>query len=371
MTIQISYVVSIITKIARIRSWSQVMPLRQLLRQPSDTLWASTITAIGDNTHDRAPFDKDDGLPDPLPSGGSVVDLSHVVSTDRRFADRTAALEFVFGPNVDDFEDTAILATTNESVTAWNHHIQQSRNSSTSSIYTFYSYNSVSDDCALSEDLNSSAFLDACTDNGVPLHELKLAVGDICFLMRTIDKRAGLVTSARVRIHALHQRSIHVCIIGDSTNSIHVIPRIYFSFSPGLSSLQITRRQFPLALAYAMTVNRAQGQTLKRVLLDVTKSPFAHGHLYVALSRVRERRDFALFRESGFTHAKVVTVTYDELLHPMPFAPSSQHQTTAPAIIPRISSRHSACDINTAANSDNSDDEYVVDESYDHSHRQD
>jgi ATP-dependent exoDNAse (exonuclease V) alpha subunit len=35
-----------------------------------------------------------------------------------------------------------------------------------------------------------------------------------------------------------------------------------------------------------MTYNKAQGQTLESVLLDVTSPPFAHGHLYVALSRV-------------------------------------------------------------------------------------
>ena len=46
------------------------------------------------------------------------------------------------------------------------------------------------------------------------------------------------------------------------------------------------RTQFPLRLAYCMSFNKSQGQTLQRVLMDITTPPFSHGHLYVALSRV-------------------------------------------------------------------------------------
>jgi hypothetical protein len=35
-----------------------------------------------------------------------------------------------------------------------------------------------------------------------------------------------------------------------------------------------------------MTMNKSQGQTLKRTLLDARDNVFAHGHLYVAMSRV-------------------------------------------------------------------------------------
>ena len=44
--------------------------------------------------------------------------------------------------------------------------------------------------------------------------------------------------------------------------------------------------QFPVALAFAMTINKAQGQSVKLVGLDLRVPCFSHGQLYVALSRV-------------------------------------------------------------------------------------
>jgi len=45
------------------------------------------------------------------------------------------------------------------------------------------------------------------------------------------------------------------------------------------------RRQFPIRVAYAMTINKAQGQSFKRVGIYLPKPVFSHGQLYVALSR--------------------------------------------------------------------------------------
>ncbi len=46
------------------------------------------------------------------------------------------------------------------------------------------------------------------------------------------------------------------------------------------------RRQFPVRPAFGMTINKAQGQTLKMVSIFLPKLVFTHGHLYVAMSRI-------------------------------------------------------------------------------------
>ena len=48
----------------------------------------------------------------------------------------------------------------------------------------------------------------------------------------------------------------------------------------------LRRRQFPVKLAYAMSINKAQGQTFGLVGVYLPTPCFSHGQLYVAMSRV-------------------------------------------------------------------------------------
>ena len=54
--------------------------------------------------------------------------------------------------------------------------------------------------------------------------------------------------------------------------------------------------QYPVRLAWAMTIHKAQGQTYQSVALDLDGGAFAPGQVYVALSRCKELKDVYLVR---------------------------------------------------------------------------
>lgn len=99
---------------------------------------------------------------------------------------------------------------------------------------------------------------------------------------------------------------------------VYQIPRIRFQFRlPFGESFQMCRTQFPLRLAYCITINRSQGQEYDIVLLDLRNPSFAHGHLYVGLSRAKYHNKIALLvkKENIRYNALIIkNIIYPELL---------------------------------------------------------
>ncbi|XP_065219693.1 ATP-dependent DNA helicase pif1-like [Planococcus citri] len=136
-------------------------------------------------------------------------------------------------------------------------------------------------------------FLNKLNEPGVPEHKITVKIGAICILLRNLNFEEGLVNGTKVVIKTVKKFIIEVCL-PENENKTFLIPRISFKFSAGDTGVQILRRQFPIKLAYALTINKAQGQTLNLAAIDLRDHVFAHGQLYVALSRVRSSKNICI-----------------------------------------------------------------------------
>jgi ATP-dependent DNA helicase PIF1 len=145
-------------------------------------------------------------------------------------------------------------------------------------------------------------FLNSLKFSGCPPHELHLRVGCPIILLRNMT--GGLANGTRLIVRSLQPRLIEAIVAtGPMQDRVVYIPRIDFTMSEdeGLP-FTLRRRQFPVRPAFAMSVNKAQGQTLKAVGVYLPKPVFTHGQLYVAFSRVGSPRAIKVLVEGGWVH---------------------------------------------------------------------
>ncbi|CAD5233144.1 unnamed protein product [Bursaphelenchus xylophilus] len=137
-------------------------------------------------------------------------------------------------------------------------------------------------------------------DGNMPPGELKLKVGVDVILRKNLSVRTGFSNGTRMRVVALHNDLVECQKIDPHGNlgQIALIARSRFDYRPrkdARAGIRFTRYQFPLQLAFAMSINRAQGQTLNVVGLYLDDPVFSHGQTYVSLSRTRRAADIHLY----------------------------------------------------------------------------
>ncbi|XP_037931188.1 ATP-dependent DNA helicase PIF1-like [Teleopsis dalmanni] len=175
--------------------------------------------------------------------------------------------------------ERAILAAKNKDVNDLSFVIQ---NQIVGTLHTFKSIG-----CVTNEEKATNyptEFLNSLDVPGLPPHNLQLKIGSVVIMLRNLNQ-PKLCNGTRLVITKLMANVIHAMILKGKFKSDEVlIPRI-----PMISidmPFEFKRIQFPIRLAFAMTINKSQGQSLSVCGLNLENACFSHGQLYVACSRV-------------------------------------------------------------------------------------
>jgi ATP-dependent DNA helicase PIF1 len=136
-------------------------------------------------------------------------------------------------------------------------------------------------------------------------------------LFYNLNQNKGICNGTRLLVTQLGQRILHcVALTGSNVGEEVLIPRIALNTTDVKWPFTLQRRQFPVRLCYAMTINKSQGQTLSRVGLYLKRHVFTHGQLYVAVSRSMSRNGLIILieNEDASCGSRTRNVVYKEVL---------------------------------------------------------
>ncbi|XP_044591987.1 ATP-dependent DNA helicase pif1-like [Cotesia glomerata] len=180
------------------------------------------------------------------------------------------------GKRYNELTTTVILSARNIDVDFINTQVVELLDFSTEHIYigvdsTENCDNENIDDAILPEYLNT------LNPPNFPLYELKLRQYSIVMLIRNMNFSEGLCDGTILIILEL---GVHVLkceiLTGDKTGEIVFINRVTL-YCENVYPFIFKRRQFPITIAFCMTINKAQGQTFDKIGIDLTKDVFNHG----------------------------------------------------------------------------------------------
>jgi ATP-dependent DNA helicase PIF1 len=121
-------------------------------------------------------------------------------------------------------------------------------------------------------------YLNMITASGLPLHKLTLKVGSPVMVLYKLNPAEGVCNGTRGIITRMTNGVLELRLLGgDHDGHLVFLPRIECYPSNAQIPFQLCHLQFCVRNAFSMSVNKAQGQSLKYVGLDFCSPVFTHG----------------------------------------------------------------------------------------------
>lgn len=118
-------------------------------------------------------------------------------------------------------------------------------------------------------------------------------------LLRNLSQSTGLCNGTRLVVSNLGEKVIEATVMtGSNIGDVVYIPRIFLTTKDSKWPFTLHRRQFPVRICYAMTINKSQGRTLSAVGIYLKSPVFTHGQFYVAVSRVTSKKNLKILIEN-------------------------------------------------------------------------
>jgi len=160
-------------------------------------------------------------------------------------------------------------------------------------------------------------FLQQLNASGLPPALLCLKVGSPVILLRNLDPGEGLCNGTRMVVLNMRRKVLQYRIISKDRRfrgKVVLIPRIRLSPNAETLPVLLKRLQFPVRLAFAMTINKSQGQLVEHVGINLQISVFSHGQLYVTFSRCTSPLNISvLLPEQSQESRRTINVVYKEV----------------------------------------------------------
>jgi len=134
-----------------------------------------------------------------------------------------------------------------------------------------------------------------------------------------LDPGERLCNRTRIVVLNVRRKVLQCRIISKDRRfkgKVVLIPRIRLLPNAKTLPVPLKRLQFPVRLAFAMTINKSQGQSVEYVGINLQISVFSHRQLYVVFSRCTSSLNISvLLPEQSQESRRTLNVVYKEVFN--------------------------------------------------------